>query len=47
MMNALDFVILAIFVDDLEFTSNSTRLMNYLKLDMSAAFDVKLFGELK
>lgn len=41
-----EFIIVAIVVDDLAFSSNSPRFKKLLKLHLTASFDVKLFGSL-
>ena len=41
------FLIISIVVDDLAFASNSHSMLNELKQNLSATFDVKLFGELR
>lgn len=41
------FILVAIVVDDFSFASNSTRLMSWFKRQLSAKFDIKLFGCLK
>ncbi len=41
-----DFIVLAIVIDDHAFASNPTQLMNHLKQNLSANFDVKCFGTL-
>ena len=40
----IEFVIMAIVVDDMIFISNSANLLDYLKKKLSSTFDVKLFG---
>ena len=44
--NADEFITLTVVVDDLAFASNSTRMMSWLKSNLKATFDVKLFGSL-
>ena len=41
-----DFITIAVVVDDLAFASNSPVLMNQVKKNLTACFDVKLFGQL-
>ena len=43
----MEYITLAVVVDDLAFSSNSTRLMDMLKERLSANFKVKLFGNFK
>lgn len=42
-----EFIMLVIVVDDLTFTSNSVRLLDYFKQRLRGSSDVKLFGPLK
>jgi len=42
-----EFIIVVIVVDDMNFASNSTRLLDHFKLRLKATFDVKLFGQLR
>ena len=42
-----EFLMLAIFVDDIPFSSNSFNLMERFQSKLSATFSVKLFGRLK
>ena len=37
---------LAVFVSDLELASNSTRLINNLKENLTVLFKVKIFGKI-
>lgn len=46
MQVAQEFILIFIVVDDLEFVSNSPKLMDYLKSRLYATFIVKLFGQL-
>ncbi len=41
-----EFIMLAIFVDDLAFSSNSSSLLCSFKSKLHATFDVRLFGKL-
>ena len=41
------FVIILVVFDDMKFVSNSTSLLNRVKLRLAANFDVKLFGILQ
>ena len=41
------FIILIIVVDDLTMATNSRDMLDEFKANMSKAFDVKFFGELK
>lgn len=41
-----NFIILAVVVDDIKFASNSWDMLTHLKEQLSARFDIKLFGKL-
>ena len=42
-----EFIIVVVVVDDLDFASSSTNLLDYFKKRLQATFDVKLFGSLR
>ena len=42
----MEYIMLAVVMNDLAFASNSTRLLNTLKENLRASLKVKLFGKL-
>ena len=45
-LETIDFITIAIVVDNLAFGSNSNKLRSPLKQNISVQFDIKLFGTL-